>query len=107
MLPVEPTVILLLDKSAMGTFRVRVLVAVQILATVSGIRASNADDLPTAEDLVAALQRQVPRFKNHFSVMIYEDRVEGQASEWWRATLFADEFGRVLNVDEFGSREVG
>jgi hypothetical protein len=65
---------------------------------------ATADELPTAEQLVDQLRLQIPRFKNHYSVVLYEDRVLGQPTEWWRASLYADEFGRVLSLDEKGLR---
>jgi hypothetical protein len=88
-------------------FVVRIGAFVLSALLISSGRSSSATagELPTAEQLVDLLRRQIPRFKNHHSVVLHEDRVQGQPIEWWRASLYADEFGRVLSLDEKGLRD--
>jgi len=83
---------------------VSILLTAGLFSTGAASRAT-ADELPTAEQLVDLLRRQIPRFKNHHSVVLYEDRVEGKPTEWQRASLYADEFGRALSLDEKGVRD--
>jgi hypothetical protein len=85
--------------------RIGAFVLSAVLITPGRAPCATADELPTAEQLVDLLRRQIPRFKNHHSVVMYEDRFQGKPTEWWRASLYADEFGRVLSIDEKGLRD--
>jgi len=88
-----------------ATLRVCIFIAAGISTGIGRVPGASADELPTVEQIVDLLRRQIPRFKNHHSVVLYENRVQGESTEWWRASLYADEFGRVLNLDEVGWRD--
>src|SRR5262249_39774095 len=61
-------------------------------------------ELPTSQQIAELLRRQQTDFKNHHSVGIFEEQVEGQPVECSRVSLYVDEFGRVVNVEEKGDR---
>jgi hypothetical protein len=71
---------------------------------LDGIPGANGDELPTKQQIAELLRRQLSGFKNHHSVGIFEERVEGQPVEYSRVSLYVDEFGRVVNVEEKGER---
>src|SRR5262245_36339270 len=84
--------------------RVNTLIAVCVSSGFGAIPRANGDELPTARQISELLRRQLTEFKNHHSVGIFEDHVEGRPVEWSRVSLYVDEFGRVVNVEETGVR---
>jgi hypothetical protein len=84
--------------------RVIVFTGAFVSIGIGGIPLANADDLPTGRHVAELLRRQLTSFKNHHSVGIFEDHVEGRPVECSRVTLYVDEFGRVVHVEEKGER---
>src|SRR5262245_36507111 len=84
--------------------QVSIWIAACVSFPLSGTLRANGDDLPTKQQLADLLRRQLSGLKNHHSVGIFDEQVEGQPVECSRVSLYVDEFGRVVNVEEKGER---
>jgi hypothetical protein len=84
--------------------RVIIFIGVSVSIAFGDIPRANGAELPTKRQIADLLRCQLTGFKNHHSVGIFEDHVEGRPVGCSRVSLHVDEFGRVVNVEEKGER---